>query len=235
VEELIPPGNTAQGILIVDKRDRVREDVILGKVGRISADESTNSLGLKLIDGSIYQRDKNRPGFSQTRFNIYDFKLDLDELIGSVRKKGDGPKELPFNRLIETIKEKQLKGASATAERIELHQRIAFAFVPLVFALLGVALTLLPHTSRSGRSWGFLLCLFWLLAYYLLLSLGKTLGENALLHPMAALWLPNFVVGSIAVQLFYKAVRESPLALAAKWDNAFSWAGSKWTKMWQRA
>ncbi len=190
VEELIPPGNTAQGILIVDKRDRVREDVILGKVGRISADESTNSLGLKLIDGSIYQRDKNRPGFSQTRFNIYDFKLDLDELIGSVRKKGDGPKELPFNRLIETIKEKQLKGASATAERIELHQRIAFAFVPLVFALLGVALTLLPHTSRSGRSWGFLLCLFWLLAYYLLLSLGKTLGENELLHPMAALWYP---------------------------------------------
>jgi lipopolysaccharide export system permease protein len=235
VEELIPPGNTAQGILIVDKRDRVREDVILGKVVRISADESTNSLGLKLIDGSIYQREKNRPGFSQTRFNIYDFKLDLDELIGPVRKKSDGPKELPFERLIETIREKQLKGASATAERLELHQRLSFAFVPLVFALLGVALTLLPHGSRTGRSWGFFLCLFWLLAYYLLLSLGKTLGENELLHPMAALWLPNFVVGGIAVQLFYKALRESPLALSAKWDNAFNWAGSKWTKIWQRA
>jgi lipopolysaccharide export system permease protein len=235
VEELIPPGNTAQGILIVDKRDQVREDVILGKVARISADESTNSLGLKLIDGSIYQRDKNRPGFSQTRFNIYDFKLDLDELIGPVRRKSDGPKELPFDRLIDTIREKQLKGANAISERMELHQRISFAFVPLVFAVLGVSLTLLPHGARTGRSWGFLLCLFWLLAYYLLLSLGKTLGENDWLHPMAALWLPNLVVGGIAVQLFYKAVRESPLALAARWDDAFSWAGSKWTKIWQRA
>jgi lipopolysaccharide export system permease protein len=235
VEELIPPGNTAQGILIVDKRNSIREDVILGKVARISADESTNSLGLRLIDGSIYQRDTNRPGFSQTRFNIYDFKLDLDELIGPVRKKSDVPKELPFDRLREIIREKQLQGGNATAERIELHQRISFAFVPLVFALLGVALTLLPHGSRTGRSWGFLLCLFWLLAYYLLLTLGKTLGEKGLLHPVAALWLPNLVVGGIAVQLFFKAVRESPLVVAAKWENAFNWAGSKWTKIWQKA
>ena len=234
VEELIPPGNTAQGILIVDRRDRIREDVILGKVARISAEEATNTLGLKLIDGSIYQRDKNGPGFSQTRFNIYDFKLDLDELIGPVRKKSDGPKELTFNRLIETIREKQLQGASATAERIELHQRISFAFVPLIFGLLGVALTLVPHSSR-GRSWGFLLCLFWLLAYYLLLTVGKTLGENGFLHPVPALWLPNFVVGGIAVHLFIKALRESPLALAARWDNASHWAGAKWTKIWQKA
>jgi lipopolysaccharide export system permease protein len=235
VEQLVPPGNTAQGILIVDKRDDAREEVILGKVARISAEESTNSLGLKLIDGSIYQRDKNRPGFSQTRFNIYDFKLDLDELIGPVRRKDDGPKELPFDRLLETIREKQQRGASATAERIELHQRISFAFVPLVFCLLGVGLTLLPHGSRAGRSWGFFLCLFWLLAYYLLLTLGKTLGEKGLLHPVPALWLPNFVVGAIAVQLFLKALRESPLALATKWDGAFTWAGSKWTKIWQKA
>jgi lipopolysaccharide export system permease protein len=234
VEELIPPGNTAQGILIIDTRDRIREDVILGKVARISADESTNSLGLKIIDGSLYQRERDRPGFSQTRFNIYDFKLDLDELLGPVRKKSDGPKELPFTRLLETIREKQLNGGSATAERMELHQRISFAFVPLVFALLGVALSLLPQGFRSGRSWGFFLCLFWLLAYYLLLTLGKTLGENGLLHPAAALWLPNLVVGAVAVQLFLKALRESPLALPGSWEHAFSWAGSKWMKIWQR-
>jgi hypothetical protein len=43
------------------------------------------------------------------------------------------------------------------------------------------------------------------------------------------------VVGGIAVHLFVKALRESPLAIAVKWDNAFSWAGAKWTKIWQRA
>jgi lipopolysaccharide export system permease protein len=235
VEEIVPPGNTAQGVLIVDKRDAAREEVILGKVALISSDEQTNSLGLKLIDGSIYQRDVSRPGFSQTRFNVYDFKLDIDELIGPVRRKSDGPKELHLARLLETIREKQLQGQNALPERVELHQRIAFAFVPLVFCLLGVSLTLLPHSSRAGRSWGFLLCLFWLLTYYLLLSLGKALAEQGTLPPALALWLPNLVVGSIALHLFTKALRESPLAVMARVDNAFIWAALRWGKMRQKA
>ena len=94
VEEIIPPGSTAQGVLIVDKRNRVREDIILGKVALITTDEETNTLGLKLFDGSIYERERNKPGFSQTRFNIYDFKLDLDELISPVKRKEAGPKEM---------------------------------------------------------------------------------------------------------------------------------------------
>jgi lipopolysaccharide export system permease protein len=107
LEEIIPPGNTAQGVLIVDKRDSLRESIIFGKVALISTDEETNSLGLRLFDGSIYERERNRPGFSQTRFNIYDFKLDLDDLIGPVRRKEAGPKEMSPRRLLRIIREKQ--------------------------------------------------------------------------------------------------------------------------------
>ena len=213
LEELKPPGITGQGVLIVDKRDKVREDIILSKVAIISTDEESNTLGLKLFDGSIYTREKNHPGFSQTRFNIYDFKFDLDELVGPVRQKEAGPKELPLNILLDAIAAKQQQGAKVIAERMELHQRIAFGFVPMIFCLLGVSLTLLPRQSRANRSWGFMLCLFWLMAYYALLSLGKALGEKNILHPLPALWLPNLVVGAISLHFFRKAVHESPLAL----------------------
>ena len=213
VEELKPPGNTAQGILIVDKRDKVREDIIFGKVAIISTDEETNSLGLRLFDGSIYGRESNRPGFSETRFNIYDFKFDLDELVGTVREKAAGPKELPLDDLRKNIEAKQRQGVKVIAERMELHQRVAFGFVPLVFCLLGVSLALLPRGSRASRSSGFMLCLFWLLSYYALLSLGKALGEKNLLHPLPALWLPNIIIGAIASHFFRKAQNESPLVL----------------------
>jgi lipopolysaccharide export system permease protein len=219
LEELKPPGITGQGVLIVDKRDKVREDIILGKVAIISTDEESNTLGMKLFDGSIYTREKNRPGFSQTRFDIYDFKFDLDELIGPVRQKEAGPKELPLNILLDAIDAKQQQGAKVIAERMELHQRIAFGFVPMIFCLLGVSLTLLPRQSRANRSWGFMLCLFWLMAYYALLSLGKALGEKNLLHPLSALWLPNLVVGAISLHFFRKAVHESPLALPGFMDH----------------
>ena len=233
VEEIIPPGNTAQGVLIVDKRDPTREDIILGKVALISTDEQTNTLGLKLFDGSIYEREKKRPGFSQTRFNIYDFKLDLDELLGPIKKKDSGPKEVSLKRLINAIREKEGRGGTAIPERMELQQRFSFAFVPLVFGLLGVSLILLPRSARASRSWGFALCLFWLLTYYALLSLGKALGDKGILQPAPALWLANLVVGAIAVHLFTKAVRESPLVLLTKLDTAFAWAGQHVSKLKQ--
>jgi hypothetical protein len=65
--------------------------------------------------------------------------------------------------------------------------------------------------------------------------LGKALGEKGVLHPVLALWLPNLVVGGIAVRLFTKALRESPLVLAARLDDAFAWAGSRLMKARQRA
>jgi lipopolysaccharide export system permease protein len=225
VEEIIPPGNTAQGVLIVDNRDKSREDIILGKVARITTNEETNSLGLRLFDGSIYERDKSRHGFSQTRFNIYDFKLDLDELVGSGRQRESGPKEMAVPDLLNSIKAKERRGASSTAERMELHQRISFGFVPLIFSLLGVSLTLLPRTSRANRSWGFMLCLFWLMAYYALLSLGKALGDKNILDPIPALWLPNVVIILIGIHFFRQALREAPLFLPRVIENAAASAG----------
>src|SRR5258705_616548 len=211
VEEVVPPGNTAQGVLIVDKRDKTREDIILGKVARITTDEETNTLGLRLFDGSIYERESNRPGFSQTRFNIYDFKLDLDDLIGPVRQRQSGPKEMALSELLNAIAAKQDSGVKTIAERMELPQTISFGFAPLVFCLLSVSLTLIPRASRTNRSWGFMLCLFWLMTYYTLLSLGKALGDKNILHPIPALWLPNLVVAGIEAQFFRHALRESPL------------------------
>jgi lipopolysaccharide export system permease protein len=225
VEEIVPPGNTAQGVLIVDRRDKAREDIIFGKVARISTDEETNTLGLRLFDGSIYERENTRPGFSQTRFNIYDFKLDLDDLIGPVRQKESGPKEMQLSELFAAMEAKQSRGVKTIAETMELHQRISFGFAPLVFCLLGVSLTLIPRTTRTNRSWGFMLCLFWLVTYYALLSLGKALGDKTILHPIPAVWLPNLVVGGIGLQFFRHALRESPLLLPPALERAAASAG----------
>jgi hypothetical protein len=60
-----------------------------------------------------------------------------------------------------------------------------------------------------------MLCFFWLLTYYAFLSLGKALGDKGVLPPIPALWLPNIVVGGVAVHFFRKACRESPLRFQA--------------------
>lgn len=234
VEEIIPPGNVAQGILIIDKRDSTRDNIILGKVGLINTEEQTHTLSLRLFDGSIYERDRARSDFSQTNFNIYDFKLDLDELIGPAKMKDAGPKEMSLTRLLETIDEKQAAGIIAKPELMEFHQRIAFSFAPIVFCLLGVSLSLLPRTSRANRSWGVALCIVWLVIYYALLSFGKALGDRGAFHPFVALWFPNIVIGVISLHLFRKALYESPLLLQTKFDAASLWLGQTLTRFENR-
>jgi lipopolysaccharide export system permease protein len=234
VEEIIPPGNVAQGILIIDKRDTTKDNVILGKVGLINTEEQTHTLSLRLFDGSIYERDRTRSDFSQTNFNIYDFKLDLDDFIGPAKVKDAGPKEMSLSRLLETIDEKQAAGIIARPELMEFHQRIAFSLAPFVFCLLGVSLSLLPRTSRANRSWGVALCIVWLVIYYALLSFGKALGEKGALHPFVALWFPNIVVGVISLHLFRKALYESPLLLQTKFDAASLWLGQRLTRFENR-
>ena len=234
VEEIIPPGNVGQGILIIDKRETARDNIIVGKVGLINTEEQTHTLSLRLFDGSIYERDRTRSDFSQTNFNIYDFKLDLDEFIGPVKMKDAGPKEMSLNRLLKTIEEKQAAGINARPELMEFHQRIAFSFAPIVFCLLGVSLSLLPRTSRGNRSWGVALCVVWLVVYYALLSLGKALGERGAFHPFVALWFPNIIIGVISLHLFRKALYESPLLLQTRFDAASLWLGQRLTRFENR-
>lgn len=219
VEDVVPPGDTSQGVLIVDRRNPARENIIFGKVALILSDEESKTINLKLFDGAIYEREKKRSSFSQTRFNTYDFKLDLEEAFSPIRKKERGPKEMSLRRLGKAIQLKEEQGLSPTAERIELHQRFSFAFAPLVLSLLGVSLVLVPTRSRASRSWGFTLCLSWLLVYYGLLSMGKALGERDILPPVLALWIPNIVVGLIAIRLFRKALKESPLLIQSKLED----------------
>jgi lipopolysaccharide export system permease protein len=234
VEEIIPPGNVAQGILIIDKRETAKDNIILGKVGLINTEEQTHTLSLRLFDGSIYERDRTRSDFSQTNFHIYDFKLDLDEFIAPAKMKDAGPKEMSLSRLLKTIEEKEAAGIIARPELMEFHQRIAFSFAPIVFCLLGVSLSLLPRTSRANRSWGVALCIVWLVIYYALLSLGKAFGERGALHPFVAMWFPNIIVGVISIHLFRKALYESPLLLQTKFDAASLWLGQKLTRFENR-
>ncbi|MGH7766727.1 MAG: LptF/LptG family permease, partial [Candidatus Binatia bacterium] len=167
----------------------------------------------------VYERQQKRPGFSRTSFNTYDFRLDPEDILGPSRQKNPEPKEMSFERLRKTIQRKGEQGLQVTTELIELHQRFSFAFAPLTLCFLAVALVMVPARSRASRSWGFALCLSWLLTYYALLSLGKALGERQILPAALAAWLPNIVLTLIAFHFFRKALKESPFLIQAKLED----------------
>jgi lipopolysaccharide export system permease protein len=219
IEELVPPGETAKGVLIVDRRKSDHEQDIFGKVAFIFSDEETQSINFKLFDGTIYERQQKKPGFSRTRFNTYDFRLDPEDILGPSQQKDPEPKELSLRRLRKVIQLKVEQGLTPTPELIEFHRRFSFAFAPLTLCFLAVALVMVPTRSRASRSWGFALCMSWLLTYYALLSLGKALGERQMLPAVLAAWLPNIVLTLIALHFFRKALKESPFLIQTKLED----------------
>lgn len=88
---------------------------------------------------------------------------------------------------------------------VEYHRRLALPFSCLVFGLFGIPLALQPQ--RASKSIGPGLCVLFIFVYYVLMSLCNTLGENGVLSPLVASWLPNGVFGGVGAWLLIKAGR----------------------------
>lgn len=208
VDRIVPPGNTFQGVLIVDQRDRNAENIIIGRVALLLS--GPDSIGLRLYDGTVHERGNKHAGFSQTSFNVYNLHLELDPQLAPLTPGRRSPEDMSLPRLRDTIRSKAEQGAGAVQEIMELHRRFAFPFAPLVFALLGIAIVLTPNRQPAGRSYGVASCLAWLFAYYALLSTGTAMAETGRIPPALGPWLPNLLVGLIAIYLFVRALKESP-------------------------
>jgi len=108
--------------------------------------------------------------------------------------------------LMAAIAGKHAAGESALAESVERQRRLSIPFACLVFAALGIPLGIQP--SRAVRSRGFSLSLALIFAYYLLLTLGESLGQRGILPAPVAMWLPNILLAALAVVFFVRAARE---------------------------
>lgn len=86
--------------------------------------------------------------------------------------------------------------------KVMLHQKISLPFTCLVFALLGIPLGIRPH--RTSTSIGLGLSIIFIFIYYILMSIGKALGDNSIMPPALASWMPNITFASVGLFLLYK-------------------------------
>lgn len=180
---------------------------ILARTGRLR--DEGGALGLELHDGEMHQQASPDEPYHRLRFDRYRLSIPLPAPTWT-----PGESEAPTAALLA-----QAYGPGFDLRaRLELHQRLALPASCLVFGLLGLSLGL--HHSRAGRSRAVSLCLVVLLLYYALLTAGRTLGKDGALPPELAMWLPNFLLGALAVYAFARRNREAPLPLeeaAGRW------------------
>jgi lipopolysaccharide export system permease protein len=199
--------HTLQGVIIHDGRNPGRPMTIFARDGLVTGGSDRKSLGLSLNNGSIHSAGRG------DEYRLVTFS----EYIMTVGAQGDaatlGRNELDMGmfELRSRIADRATPVQTRMKMLSELHGRYAFPFASLVFAFLAVPLGI--QNRRSGKSAGFSISIGILLAYYLMLSLLKTLAEKGTIAPFIALWLPNMIFLGIGWYLLRMSSLERPLPI----------------------
>ena len=100
-------------------------------------------------------------------------------------------KMMPVTMLFGDLLWNRSQGNSVSRHWYEFHYRLALAFSPLAFLLLGIPFGI--RNRRSETSSGLLICLGMALAYYGVILLCDALVRHPELHPEFLIWLPNLL------------------------------------------
>ncbi len=206
----VDPGKLKiDGIFVQDNRQPEVGVVIVADHAQIAYPPDLSQLVFKISSGMITRVSDDMRNAQAIAFKNYDLALSLDELFGASSEFTKGRKEMTLSELVKRIRE---QGSDFDLSfSLEFHRRLALPFGCLLLGLVGAPLGAIFR--QSGRMAGITLGLGIFLTYYIVLSAGKGLGENGLLSPFLAVWLPNLLTALVAVFLWIKMQLEIPLGI----------------------
>ena len=219
IEDLLPNRSlylndveTGTGVwknaLIIDRLDPNRPRVWLAKRGELSINREEKRIELELESGSVYSFDLvERKTYDFQRFAKGKFPIDFGQIFPDLPL-SRGDREMTPAMLLGEIARFEKEGNAAEAARysVEYHKKYALSVVPLVFAILGLALML--GGRRDSKQSAFGLAIAVIFVYYVLARLGEQAGDTRALPPGVAVWAANIILGALAATLLFRARRE---------------------------
>jgi lipopolysaccharide export system permease protein len=99
----------------------------------------------------------------------------------------------------------ELDSTAIVSILMEAHKRVALAFAPLTFTLVGIPLAI--QTRRRESSVGVALSLGIVLCYFFIMILAEALKRNTMMHPDMLVWLPNVLFQGLGLFLIARVNR----------------------------
>jgi lipopolysaccharide export system permease protein len=109
------------------------------------------------------------------------------------------PSEMNFADLTRFIRVLERSGAEVNTLKVERMLKLAIPVTCLLIALFGAPLA--TSSQRGGAAYGIGLSLATTVLVLVLIQLTKAIGGKGLMPPELAAWMPNAMVGLLAVVL----------------------------------
>jgi lipopolysaccharide export system permease protein len=172
------------------------------------AEDGRQAYRLELFHGTVHRVDLASRTADTIGFEVYDVALNVKQ-AGATVAAPPSEDEMGFAELGRWIDSLASDDPRYFSARLAWHQKLA---IPAACLCLGfMALPLGIQSRAARRSFGLGLGLASFLAYYLMLSAGKILGEAGYLAPVVGMWLPNVVSAGFGLWLMVRAARERPV------------------------
>jgi len=193
-----------QGVYVTDVRDRKNPIVVMARRGNLSANLEKMILSLRLSEGSLHRVQGD---IAQTiRFDNYLLNLSLPNPTGVLAQKTDKGK-LTLAQLQQQAQSPGIGPEKRAALQMEYHKRLALPMGCFILTLLGFPLGFLSGPGQ--RSAGLPLGLTLFIAYYVLTTAAKAIGESLILPVAPAIWAPNIVFFLIMLYLIRSGAKET--------------------------
>jgi LPS export ABC transporter permease LptF/LPS export ABC transporter permease LptG len=212
-----------KGIFIADMTNPAAPIITLARQG-VLVSEGPSQLHLHLIDGSRHESDPKVA--DEYRISTFD-QFDLPISIAQNNKKEEEPAPLaqtptfqlrPFARTINK--------AGGWWYYIEFHRRFALPTACLVLALVGIPLGL--SSKKGGKSFGFVITILLVFAYYLISLIGVSLARQGKVTPALGAWMGDIIFFATGIFLLWR-VEKRPFEVVwwrefrASFPRKFSW------------
>ncbi|HEX9137441.1 MAG TPA: LptF/LptG family permease [Nitrospirota bacterium] len=180
-------GDRWNGIFLVDISRSDEPKITLARKGMLIVDRAKDRLQLYLEEGSTHLLAPHKPSdYSMIHFDHSEIPLPPIVAKGAPSTR----RALSEYTNWELMNESRKPNAPRSF-RIELYRRFALPCSCLVLALLGIPLGI--SARKGGKSYGFVLSLLVISAYYLLFVSGSRFAEDGRLSPFIGSWGTNLV------------------------------------------
>ncbi|MFC1859523.1 LPS export ABC transporter permease LptF [Thermodesulfobacteriota bacterium] len=198
-------------VFIEDQRTSNIVSTVVAPRGKLFSEPDQLMGHLKLFNGTINSVDLETRSIHSISFDTYSISLNLKKALAPLKSAVKDKEEMSFAELRQFLKSYAKRDARYYSALVELHEKFAVPAASFTLGLLAVPLGMQP--MAAGRSFGLLLGLVFFLLYYLMLTIGWSIGESGAYPPALGMWAPNGVMGFIGIYLLVRTANEKPIRI----------------------
>ncbi|GHT13596.1 LPS export ABC transporter permease LptG [Endomicrobiia bacterium] len=196
IDHLNTEENVMKNIAIEKYSDKFKiEHLILAEVGIWENDSWL------LKNGII--RNFNANFWNETYFEQYNSNIHIKPEHMAMAIQDVNYETMNMHALKKYINQLRLFGQTTVRERIILNIRFAAVYAYIVVMMIGIPFAI-GFENKLGKILSSTLAMTAALIYWGTQAITKSLGENLILSPFIAAWLPNLIFSAIGIYLLIK-------------------------------